>query len=149
MKTTWLTLLSLIVLSFFSCDSSDNEIDMDKMLDYYFIHSNGYILYDSQENIRDSVIYSFVTTDSLMAVIHYFHEINGEIQTRIDTTYRKCYFNENKIEFTNFDWQLIYTSDYLLDFKWEVVSLNSSQLKLKLHSNIAPTGSISLACVSK
>jgi len=150
MKILKNTLIILTALTLISCDEEE-KTDMSKLMDYYFEFS---VIPEFENNhyvLNDTIIYSFESSDSVISIRLYYQEspdgINEYVKT--DTTCRKYYIHGNTVEFGTFDWQHIYNSDYLFDFKWEVVALDNQNLKINLHSDYSPTGSALLKSTSK
>ena len=149
MKILKLLLIALSFTALFACED-EKHVDMSKLKDYYFEFSDVFEYENDHDVKNDTIIYSFESEDSVIAIRYYYEELaNGTNEfIRCDTINRTYYIDNNYITFGT-EWYTISVIDYLMEFKWEVVSIDDEALKIKLHSNYAPTGNTILKSIPK
>ena len=151
MKTKFVitTVIGMVLL--LSCEKEESIIDKSILMGYYFQFTNITEQENGHQVMNDTIIYSFVNTDSIIATRHKYLELSNGSTEFIETeTYTRLYLIKgNYISFDFTDSFILNPDDYLLGFKWEVSSMTKDELKIYLHSDYAPTGSTVLKCIKK
>lgn len=144
------TLLSLFIISLYSCDNNE-DVNLNLLQEYNFKYTSS-ISYPDDITKIDTIIYSFISEDSVVAFRKFYEATALEEPELVsqDTIGRDYFTNVNMVYSGFFSEQFVmYDSDYLLDLSWKVLTLDEDQLNIKLYSGDLYAGNVKLETLTK